>query len=390
MNRERSSRVRKFAALTMVVVLTAIVVLAVGQFLSWFSSTQTVTLHAPRAGLVMNPQAKVKLRGIEVGRVSSITSDGEQAVLKLDMRSSDLKRIPANVRADIKSNTIFGAKSVNLVVPDSGGTGQLRGGDVIPTDHVVVELNTVFGQLLDVLAKLEPQKLTATMGAVSGALDGNGEKLGVTLSELNNVLGKTEPHLPQLNQLIEELAGATNVYADAMPNLMRVIDNATVLGDLFVDNTANLDALLINVAAMGSTGNSVLSASKKDLISTLNDLNPLMALLGYQAPGLRCFIVGASNAADIAKPLLGGHNGMLLLDAGLIPGQDPYRYPNDLPLVRGDGPPTCEGGLSNIDEKTPVKFYVIDNAPQPYQPRTTAKVQPFKLFNLLFGGPELG
>ena len=146
----------------------------------------------------------------------------------------------------------------------------------------------------------------------------------------------------------------------------------------------------MNVTGMGNTIDGVLSKSKDDLMSSLTDLHPVTALLGRHAPGLRCFITASSNAVDVARPLLGGRNGMLLLDAGLIPGQDPYRYPQDLPDVRGDGPPTCEGGLTDIDAEKPVDFYVIDNAQQPYQPRTEPKVQPYKLFNLLFGGPPRG
>lgn len=390
MTTTRSNAVRRLAALIMVGVLAGIIALATGQFLGWFTSTKTVTLYSPRAGLVMNPAAKVKLRGVEVGRVASVQNEGDRARLTLDMASDQLHLIPANVGADIKSNTIFGAKAVNLVVPEDGATGQLRGGDVITADHVVVELNTVYQQLVDVLAMVEPDKINVTVSAVSGALAGNGERLGVALDQLTDVLGKTEPHLPELNRLLKEAAGATNVYADAMPNLLRTIDNATVLGNVFVENTANLDALLMNVTGMGTTANSVLTASKKALMSTLTDLNPVTTLLGRQAPGLRCFIMAGSGAADIATPILGGRNGMLLLDAGLIPGQDPYRWPQDLPEVRGDGPPTCEAGLSDVTSKEHVGFYVIDNAPQPYQPRTTAKLQPFKLFNLLFGGPPRG
>ncbi|WP_345312210.1 MCE family protein [Gordonia alkaliphila] len=386
----RSHGVRKLAAVVMVGLLIGIIVAASGQFLGWFADTQKVTLYAPRAGLVMSPAAKVKLRGVEVGRVATVTNDGDRAVLELDMATSDLKYVPANVRADISSNTIFGAKNVNLVIPDEGAEGQLRGGDTITADHVVVELNTVYQQLVNVLAELEPDKVNVTMGAVAGALSGNGERLGTALQELNHVLGETNKHLPQLNRLLTQAATATNVYADAMPDLMRTIDNATVIGDLLVENTANLDALLINVTGMADTANDVLGRSKKDLMATLTDLNPVTQLLGRQAPGLRCFITASSGAADLATPLLGGRNGMLLLDSGLIPGQNPYRWPEDLPEVRGDGPPTCEAGLSDVTSKEKVDFYVIDNAPQPYQPRTTAKVQPFRLFNLLFGGPQRG
>ncbi|MFT3660135.1 MAG: MCE family protein [Gordonia sp. (in: high G+C Gram-positive bacteria)] len=390
MRRHRPHQVRKLAAVVMVALLAGIVVLAAGQFLGWFADTQRVTLVSPRAGLVMSPSAKVRLRGVEVGRVASIRDSGRQAVLELDMNTRDLPRIPANVRADITSNTVFGAKNVNLVVPAEGPHGSLRGGVTISAERVVVELGTVYQNLVNVLAALQPEKLNVTVSTVVEALSGNGADVGKALVQLDTVLGRTEPHLPELDRLISEAAGATNVYADAMPNLLRTLDDATEVGDLLVANTANLDALLLNVTSMAGTGDRVLSRSRNDLMATLADLNPLMSLLGYQSPGLRCFIVAASNASDVAYPLLGGRNGMLLLDAGLIPGQNPYRYPQDLPAVRGDAPPTCEGGLSDIDAKKPVKFHVIDNAAQPYQPRTTAKVQPFMLFNLLFGGPARG
>ncbi len=386
----RGNGVRKLAAFIMVGALVAIVALASGQFLGWFDSTKTVTLYAPRAGLVMNPDAKVKLRGVTVGRVASVENTGTNARLVLDMDSSQIGSIPGNVEADIKSNTVFGAKAVNLVVPKDGPQGTLSGGDEISADHVVVELNTVYQQLVNVLAQVQPDRLNVVLGAVNDALSGRGKDIGNALVQLDDILGKTNKHLPELNRLFREAASATNVFADVMPNLMRTVDNATVVGNNLVDNAANLDSLLINVTGMARSGNGVLSKSKKDLIATLSDLAPVTDLLGYQAPGLRCFITAASDAADIATDLLGGRNGMLLLDAGLIPGQDPYRYPQDLPEVRGDGPPTCQAGLSDIHSKEKIPFYVIDNAEQPYQPRTTPKVEPRKLFNLLFGGTPRG
>ncbi|MGO3326994.1 MCE family protein [Gordonia sp. (in: high G+C Gram-positive bacteria)] len=388
--RTRGNGVRKLAATVMVVSLVVIVALASGQFLGWFQDTKTVTLFAPRAGLVMNPDAKVKLRGVTVGHVASVREIGDQAELKLDMNSGQLSSVPGNVRADIKSNTVFGAKAVNLVVPTDGPRGTLTAGDEIRADHVVVELNTVYQQLVGLLAETQPEKMNVVLGAVDEALSGRGKQVGDSLVQLNEILGKTNRHLPELNRMFTQAAGATDVYADVMGDLMRTVDNATVVGNTLVDHSANLDKLLINVTGMARSGNGVLSKSKKDLMSTLSDLNPVTDLLGYQSPGLRCFITAASDAADTAGPFLGGRNGMLLLDAALIPGQDPYRYPQDLPEVGGDGPPTCEAGLSDITSKKRTEFYVIDNAPQPYQPRTTPKVQSGKLFSLLFGGTPRG
>ncbi|MXP19944.1 MCE family protein [Gordonia sp. HNM0687] len=387
---ERSRAVRRTAAVIMVGGLVAIIAAASGQFLGWFASTQTVTVQAPRAGLVMSPDAKVRLRGVPVGRVESIDTGDDEAVLTLSIDSDQMSNIPGNVGADIKSNTIFGAKAVNLVVPESGPSGQLQPDQTITADHVVVELNTVYQQLVNVLAELQPEKLNSVVGAVNTALAGQGEQVGAALEQLSNLLAKTNDHLPELDELIRQAATTTNVYADAAPDLMRTVDNFTYLGNTLVAESANLDALLINATGMADTINGELAPSKQTLISALTNLDPVSQLLGYQAPGIECFLTTSAVSADLAKPYFGGKNGNLLLYAGLLPGKEPYTYPESLPRVAAAGPPTCAGGLSDPTTKVHSDFYVTDNAPVPYQPRTKPKANREKLFQLLFGEPGRG
>lgn len=386
---ERSTAARRAAAIVMVGALIAVIAAASGQFLGWFDSTRQVTLEAPRAGLVMNTDAKVKLRGVEVGRVGSITSRGDQAILTLDIDSDQLADIPGNVIADIKSNTIFGAKAVNLQIPDDGPVGHLQAGQIIAADRVVVELNTVYQQLVHVLAETQPDKLSAIIGAVDTALSGQGGRVGVALEQLTDIVGETNEHTAELNRMFTEAATVTGVYADAMPNLMRSVDNFTVLGNTLVDNAANLDALLIAATGMADTVDGVLASSKTDLINGLTDLSPVASLLGYQAPGLACFINSVAVGSKKAAPVFGGKYGLMLF-AGLLPGSEPYRYPESLPINGADGPPTCEGALSDPSTTEHADFYVTNNAPQPYQPRTTPKANRQDVFRLLFGAPERG
>lgn len=77
-----------------------------------FTSTDTVTVSSPRAGLVMEKGAKVKYRGIQVGKVTDISYSGNQARLKLAIDSGEMGFIPSNATVRIAGNTIFGAKSV--------------------------------------------------------------------------------------------------------------------------------------------------------------------------------------------------------------------------------------------------------------------------------------
>src|SRR3984885_7667914 len=249
----------------MVVVFGIIIAIAIGLFRSSFTKTVAVTVLSPRAGLVMNPDAKVKMHGVQVGKVASIDSrpDG-QAVLHLAMYPSEMHLIPANVLVDLTSPTVFGAKFVELVPPAEPSAQSLHAGQVLDSQHVTVEVNTVFKQLTAVLGTLDPAKLNETLGAISQALSGRGEKIGQAFSDLDSFLAKFQPSLPALSHDIAMSAPVINAYADAAPDLVKTVANSARISQTFVDEQHNLDALLISAIGLADVGNDVLSAHRKE------------------------------------------------------------------------------------------------------------------------------
>lgn len=63
----------RLAGLVTFAVLALIAGLVYGQFRGAFTKTTTLTMVAPRAGLVMDPGGPVTYNGVQIGRVSSIT-----------------------------------------------------------------------------------------------------------------------------------------------------------------------------------------------------------------------------------------------------------------------------------------------------------------------------
>ncbi|GAA2063605.1 MCE family protein [Williamsia deligens] len=387
---EHSLTARRLAAVVLVAAIVAAVTLSVMQFFDAFRSTVPVTLTADRAGLVMNPNAKVRLRGVTIGKVATISSDGDHVVLHLDVDSDQLSRVPADVTAQIRSNTIFGAKSVDFSVPANSSGPNLRSGSTISADRVQVELNSVFGRLVGVLAALQPEKLNATLGAVDTALHGRGQQIGQGLADLSTTVGALNPALDSLNADFRDTATVADVYADTFGDIARALDNTTTVGNTLLDNASGLDALLVNTTGLANTVNSIVAPKKQTLIGALTNLDPVSQLLGYQSPGLACFLKTAAGVLPKALPIFGDKTGYISLNAGLLPGKEPYRYPEDLPRVNANGAPTCGYGLSDFNDPRHPPFYVTDNAPQPYQPRFTAKYNPEKLFQLMFGPAARG
>ena len=113
----RRSHVRIAAAILAALLLAAVVFTYLA-YTAAFTSTDTVTVTSPRAGLVMERDAKVKYRGIQIGEVKSIDYAGDEAKLTLAINSNQLRYIPSNAVVRIAGTTVFGAKSVEFVPPD--------------------------------------------------------------------------------------------------------------------------------------------------------------------------------------------------------------------------------------------------------------------------------
>ena len=193
----RRSTVRLAAAL-LASLLVAFAVLTYLSYTAAFTSVDTVTVSSPRAGLVMDKGAKVKYRGIQIGKVTDISYAGDQARLTLAINSDDMHFIPSNATVHIAGNTIFGAKSVEFIPPQSPSSTSLRPDAHVKASAVQLEVNTLFQSLIDLLHKIDPVELNGTLSALSEGLRGHGDDFGALLCgpEYPDAAGEPEAGRP--------------------------------------------------------------------------------------------------------------------------------------------------------------------------------------------------
>lgn len=347
---------RPLAGVLAVLALLLVVAVAVGLFRGSFRKTVPVTVVADRAGLVMYPNAKVKLNGAPVGKVASIEPlpDGSAALhLALDPGSLDI--IPSNVGAEITSSTVFGSKFVELVPPAQPSPEALQAGTTIQGGNVTVELNTVFEKLVGVLSEVEPAKLNQTLGAISKSLNGRGDKFGQTLVDLDSALAKLNPSLDNLNAVLQISPRVFDSVADASPDLLTVAANTTRISDTVVDQRDSLDALLLSAIGLADIGTDVLSSNRQPLADVVHLLLPTTDLTNQYSPALYCGIAGLlplANGPGLAMP------GATLLQ-GFFLGRERYRYPGNLPKVAAKGGPQCTD-LPNVAYEQRPPYVVTD------------------------------
>jgi phospholipid/cholesterol/gamma-HCH transport system substrate-binding protein len=362
----------KVYGIALILIVVAGAALSAAAYNRAFTSSLPVTLRADRSGLQMHPGNRVKIRGVDLGLVHSVAldPDGSGVDINLDLDPTLARQVPVNVHAELAQLTAFGNKTVQLEFPPNPSTQTLRAGSVIRTRQVSTEINDVFQQLTTVLDEVHPEQLNATLGAFAGALRGRGDQLGRTVVDANNYLARFNGDLPQLRQDFHKGAQVANLYADASPDLLRLLGNSTVTARTLADKRSDLHGMLSSLDGFGRSGDDFFDQNAGPLSAMLASLRPTTSLLHEYAPMLTCTLKGAAFADEQEqRGLFTG--GFVHFEAMFTPGGGEYQNPTDLPTA-GPGPdagPNCHGlpyiapGHESVVNSLPGNPKVADRRP---------------------------
>ncbi len=315
-----------------------------------------------------------------------------EAKLTLAINRGEMRFVPSNAPVRIASTTVFGAKSVEFLAPEQPSGTSLRAGAVVQAEAVQLEANTLFQTLIDVLNKVNPIHLNATMSAIAEGLRGHGDDFGATMAGLNQYLAQLNPKLPTVESVLAQTATVANIYGDAGPDLVTVINNAPTISKTIVDEQENLNATLLATIGLANEGADTLEPGGRRLhrsdpaaAGAVEGARRLFA--GTRLHSARCREGPPSGVHDI----VGGFKPGAMVSSSFVLGVPSYTYPESLPIVNATGGPNCRG-LPNIPSmqfggsffRSP--FLVTDNALIPYEPFTEVQVDAPSTFQFLFNG----
>jgi phospholipid/cholesterol/gamma-HCH transport system substrate-binding protein len=336
----------------MLVVGALFVALCLAYFNQTFRPVDHVSLDISRSGLQLLPGSDVKVRGVIVGDVSSISSDGTGAVIHLRLDPTRAKRLPDNVSARLLPKTIFGEKYVDLMLPATPSSRHLSDGDVIPEDRSqpALEISQALDDLLPMLRSVEPAKLNETLTALATALQGKGAEVGQTLQQLDAYFRQINPHLPSLQHDITALVGVATTYDEAAGSLLDALRNLTVTANTVVDRKDQLTAFLGDVAGAADSTRDLLARNEQSIVAVNKINRPVLDLLARYAPEYPCFFRGYAKLiprihAAVPDALPGttqrNHSAHVVID--FVPSFPTYQYPLDLPEFSDTRGPNCYG-----------------------------------------------
>ncbi|HPU13730.1 MAG TPA: MCE family protein [Aeromicrobium sp.] len=280
----------RMLGVVMIGLIAGSVFITYAAFTKLFSDDIPVTIQSNGIGLQLSENADVKLRGVIVGRVDSITSAGGVAIIHSKIDPAQQPYIPANVEAYIVPKTLFGEKFVELR-PGAVSTGKsIQAGDKIVQGELPSEVEELLVDLDPLLTALNPKDLSLTLTAVSGALSGNGESVGTTLTTLSAYLKKMTPLADEIVKDVALLGDTAQTYADVMPEIGQTLSNAVVTGNTITAKRAQLQALFTETAAFATSAENLVDSSGADFITLSKESRPALELLDEYSPTLGCVL----------------------------------------------------------------------------------------------------
>lgn len=221
---------------------------------------------------MLEPGSDIKMRDVVVGRVSKVQLVDDRAKITMDIDESRTSTIPENITAVIDPTTLFGRKFVTLVQPEHPSSTMVSAGSVVQGTGVATEVNDLLDSLVTVLRTVEPQKVNATLSALSTSLQGRGDQLGDMMVELDAYLSEFNGSLPTLQRDLVKGAEVSDVLADAAPELLRTVDHVSTTGDTVTEREQQLSAFLLSFSGFGNSGRSFFEASGDPLEKSLDSL----------------------------------------------------------------------------------------------------------------------
>ncbi|MFB6518155.1 MCE family protein [Streptomyces sp. NPDC056401] len=336
---------RRLAGVVFLLVPALLVWLAIAVYDKQFTDSAPITVETSSVGNEMHPGAEVKMRGVVIGEVRSITATDTGARLTLALDPGALGDVPSDVSAQMLPTTLFGERFVALVPPRTPSPKPIDAGAVIPEDRSsnAVELQQVLDNVLPMLTAVQPQKLAATLSAVSQALAGRGEELGDTLTRLEAHLEKFNPELPALNRDLQQLVKVSNVYADAAPDVITALTDFTTTSGTLAEKESELAGTFGATTRTAQDVTAFLRQNKDNIIRLSAAGRPTLELLAEYSSSFPCTLRTLAEFVPAMDKALGKGTDQpgLHVNVVTVPSRGAYVPGRDAPSYTSGGGPHC-------------------------------------------------
>ena len=215
----------------------------------------------------LNKGDKVRIAGVDVGRVEAIKIDGDHVVMKFSTGSNT---IGTESRLAIKTDTILGKKVLEI---EPRGTQTLRPGGTLPLGQSTTpyQIYDAFFDVTKAAAGWNIDTVKRSLNVLSQTIDQTYPHLSAALdgvAKFSDTIGKRDE---QITHLLAQANQVASILGDRSEQIDRLFVNGNTLLAAFNERSRAISALLSNVSAF--------SAQVQNLINDNPNLNHVLEQL---------------------------------------------------------------------------------------------------------------
>lgn len=217
------------------------------------------------AGQGMDPRSDVKIRGVTVGGVQSVTLQPDGRA-KVRFRVQKGVRIPTSAVARIEPVSVFGPKDL-LIEPGTGeGTGPyLQAGGAVTQTKDPQDLSDTAWPAYRLTQAIDPQDVATVLHTFSQGLSGEGPALRRTIDNGSKLIGLAHDNRQQIRQLIADVAGISDTMANRGDTLVGIASDFNQLSPVITDRPDKIDELLTGASKLSDNVGNILDKHGTDI-----------------------------------------------------------------------------------------------------------------------------
>jgi phospholipid/cholesterol/gamma-HCH transport system substrate-binding protein len=288
----RGTIIKFFAFIIVCSMFTGYLVITIGNIRPFENTYKLSASFDDVTGLL--PNDNVKVAGVVVGKVTGLKVEAGRAQVTFNVR--DGVDVPADSSAAVRWRNLLGQRYLYIYPGDADR--MLDSGDRITETRSVVDLGELFNRLGPIVKAIDPHEVNTFLDAVTGALDGNEEKIRQALDDLARLATALGDRDAAIGRLIGNLDTVAGTITDRDREIRVVLDNLLAVVSTFNDNTNVLDAAITELDAFSTNFGTLLQDNRAHIDNLLNNLSTVVGVVRTKLPVLEETVAGLDSLSS--------------------------------------------------------------------------------------------
>lgn len=244
------------------------------------------------SGLGVYTGSDVRILGVHVGTVDSVTPEGTTVLVKFHLDPG--VKVAADTMAIVVSPNLVADRYLQLTGAYGGSGPPLADGTTLHTDRTAtpVELDELYRSLTDLATALGPNgansegALARLLNTSAANLGGNGEQINTTLTDLSKAAGTLSTSKDALFATLSNLDQFTNMLAQNNSSLIQLNQQLASVSTVLANDRASFAAAMQQLGSALALVQQFIQNNRAALKTDVGKLSTLASTLASQRASL--------------------------------------------------------------------------------------------------------